>query len=146
MKRNFMFVGWIPAILLFLGCANLFPLVPYDRSIEWHRCYDGDTCTVTFHGVPPIFGDKIGLRIWGVDTPEKRGKCEQEKALALRAQTFVWDRVKDGRATLHDLERRKYFRIVARVKVADGWLDDLLVKHGLGVRYFGKTKTKDWCE
>ena len=134
-------------LLTFLiGCAAPNPIVPEDRSIEWHRCYDGDTCTVTFNGVRPVFGEKIGLRIWGVDTPEKRGKCEKEKELALRARDFVWDRVKNGNASLHDLERGKYFSIVARVKVADGWLDDLLVENGLGVRYFGKTKTKDWCK
>lgn len=142
----------LAVLLLLMGCRS-GPHAPYGdrlppspRPIVWHYCYDGDTCKITLPDEDPLFGERIGLRIWGVDTPEKRGKCAKEKALALSAQAFVWDRVKDGKATLHNRKRGKYFRIVARVKVADGWLDDLLVERGLGVRYFGKTKTKDWCK
>ena len=47
---------------------------------------------------------------------------------------------------LKDVERGKYFRIVARV-VADGEdISDLLFQNGLAVAYDGGTKTKDWCE
>ncbi len=70
-------------MFLVLSFAADFPNVTY------HRCYDGDTCTFTLPGVHPLFGEKISVRIAGIDTPEIRGKCEQEKALAKKARDLV---------------------------------------------------------
>jgi endonuclease YncB( thermonuclease family) len=38
-------------------------------NVIYHRCYDGDTCTFTLPGVHPLFGEKISVRIAGLDTP-----------------------------------------------------------------------------
>lgn len=132
-------------LIMLLPIAVHAKTFPVEYPIEWHRCYDGDTCTISLGGLPDVFGKKIGLRVWGIDTPEIRGKCAKEKRLAKKAQRFVWKRVKNGKATIHNIGRGKYFRIVGRVKVGDKWLDDLLFDAGLGVRYYGKKKTKDWC-
>ena len=59
------------------------------NNVTYHRCYDGDTCTFTIPGVHPLFGEKISARIAVVDTPEVKGKCEQEKALAKEARDIV---------------------------------------------------------
>ena len=55
-------------------------------NVTYHRCYDGDTCVVSLPDVHPLFGEKISVRIAGIDTPEIRGKCDQEKALAKEAR------------------------------------------------------------
>ena len=55
-----------------------------------------------------------------IDTPEIRGKCQNEKDLALEVRDFV--RVKLANAKeikLTNLQRGKYFRVVANV-VVDG--------------------------
>lgn len=32
-------------------------------------CYDGDTCTISIPTLPSIFGDRLSLRLVGIDTP-----------------------------------------------------------------------------
>ena len=48
--------------------------------------YDGDTFRATIDGWHPLIGERISIRVNGVDTPEMRGKCEQEKLLARKAK------------------------------------------------------------
>lgn len=52
------------------------------QAVTWHGCYDGDTCRVTIPGLHSLLGEKIPIRIRGIDTPEIRGKCEAEKTKA----------------------------------------------------------------
>ena len=110
-------------------------------------CYDGDTCKINLPGLPAVFGHKLGVRLKGLDTPEIRGKCAKEKALAKEAKAFLWDLVsKAERVDLEEVSRGKYFRIVARI-VADGVdTTEALISAGLAVRYDGGTKVKDWCK
>jgi len=66
----------------------------------------------------PIIGEKISIRINGIDTPEIRGKCEKEKYDAQQTKEMVADILKDAeRIDLKNIERGKYFRIVADVFV-----------------------------
>ena len=54
---------------------------PFEVAV-FHGCYDGDTCTVSLpQGIPALFGDHITVRLAGIDTPEMKGICEEEKAL-----------------------------------------------------------------
>jgi len=75
--------------------ASLLLLIPFPAfaanfpNATYHRCYDGDTCTFTIPGVHPLFGENISVRIAGIDTPEVKGKCQQEKALAKEARDLV---------------------------------------------------------
>lgn len=118
---------------------------PFD-SIIFNRCYDGDTCNVTIPDLPAVFGKKLGLRIWGLDTPEIRGRCARERRLALEARDIVRTMVFSARRIeLSKIQRGKYFRLVARVRVDGIYLDELLIEEGLAVPYYGGTKTKDWC-
>ena len=51
--------------------------------------YDADTFTVNIEGYPPIVGERIAVRLLGVDTPEIKGKCESEKIKAREAKQFT---------------------------------------------------------
>ena len=119
---------------------------PPIRGVIFHSCYDGDTCTVSLPGVHPLFGERIDVRIAGIDTPEIRGRCLQEKALAISARELVNEALAHaGQIVLEDLGRDKYFRVLARV-MADGQdLGAELLRLGLAVPYNGGIKTKDWC-
>lgn len=117
------------------------------QSVTYHRCYDGDTCTFTIPSVHPLFGDKINVRLAGIDTAEIRGKCDQEKALARKARDIVRQILNQAtRIDLVDASRGKYFRIVAIV-VADGQdVSRVLITRGLAIPYDGGRKTQRWCD
>jgi len=108
--------------------------------------YDGDTFRATIKGWPEIVGERIGIRISGIDTPEIRGKCAKEKALAYRAKEHTVSLLRGAKKVeLRNMFRGKYFRIVADV-IADGTsVGQSLIESGLAVEYDGGTKTKDWC-
>ena len=108
--------------------------------------YDGDTFRANIPDYPPIIGQHMGVRINGVDTPEMRGKCEQEKNLARTAKHYTETALRNAKTIeLRNMQRGKYFRIVADV-YADGInIGDALVRDGLAVAYDGGSKAKDWC-
>jgi micrococcal nuclease len=88
------------------------------------------------------------VRVNGIDTPEVRTKdqCEKDKARTARKLVKnVLSRAK--RIDLKNIQRGKYFRVVADV-VADGQsVKDLLIKNELARSYDGGTKSKrSWCE
>ena len=118
----------------------------YNNAI-YVQNYDGDTITFNLPSLHPIIGEKISIRVNGIDTPEMRGKCEKGKYDAKQAQQMVADILKDAeQIILKNMERGKYFRIAADV-IADGEnLGDILVEAGMAVRYDGGKKIYKWCE
>lgn len=109
--------------------------------------YDGDSFKATITGWPALIGERIGIRVNGVDTPEMRGKCDQEKLLARKAKQHTVAMLRSGKViTLENMHRGKYFRIVADVYIDGESLSESLIRSRLGVTYHGKTKSKDWCE
>jgi endonuclease YncB( thermonuclease family) len=108
--------------------------------------YDGDTFRVNIKSYPDIVGKRIAIRLNGVDTPEIRGKCKEEKQLAKKAKSVVKTRLKRAKQIeLRNMQRGKYFRIVADVYVDGKSLANILLEKKLAVRYSGSTKVKDWC-
>ena len=109
--------------------------------------YDGDTFRVNIEGYPEIIGHRIGIRVNGIDTPEMRAKCEQEKSLARQAKQFTVSKLRAAKKIeLKNMKRGKYFRIVADVYVDNQNLGEMLIKQGLAVTYDGGHKGKDWCQ
>ena len=131
-----------------------------DIYVDYVRNYDGDTVTVNLIDLQDIDLDKtyaalwhkIGIRVNGIDTPEMRGKCPQEKALARVAKYFVRDILKGAEyLSIRDISRGKYFRIVADVIINPGTPDELNLKDALldadlAVPYDGGRKSHSWCE
>ncbi len=108
--------------------------------------YDGDTFRVDINSLPPILGQNIAIRVNGVDTPEIRGKCQQEKDLAIKARDFVSNKLLTAKTiTLTNIQRGKYFRIVASVLVDGVSLELALLKQGLAYKYNGGKKVS-WCD
>ena len=111
------------------------------------KVYDGDTITVNVPGVHPLLGAKIGIRVNGYDTAEIKGKTKCEKDMAKEAQEFVSAALMDKEVELYNIERGKYFRIVADVYVDGRNLKDVLLEKGLAYAYAGETKAKvNWCK
>ena len=108
--------------------------------------YDGDTFRVNIDSLPPIVGKNIPVRLEGVDTPEINGKCQYEKDLALKARDFVRSKLLNAtEIKLKDLQRGKYFRIVAKVYIDGVSLEEELLQNGLAYQYNGGKKS-NWCK
>lgn len=118
------------------------------HCVQYLKNYDGDTLRVRIPGVHPMIGQNMSIRLRGVDTPEIRTRDDCEKRAALKAKSFVEERLsKAQRIDLHDVGRGKYFRFVAQVEVDGEDLSELLLNHGLALPYQGKTKPKGrWCD
>lgn len=109
--------------------------------------YDGDTFRANIKGLHSLIGERIGIRVAGIDTPEMRGKCKAEKALAQKAKQQTVSILRAAKnIELRNVKRGKYFRIVADVYADGKNLTSELIKRGLGVPYHGGTKAKNWCK
>lgn len=99
--------------------------------------YDGDTITVDIDGLPEVFSKAIGIRVYGVDTPEIKGP---HKAEAIKARDFVRGICPIGsKVKLTNIRRDKYFRLDADVVCSGKSVGEELLKLGMGKAYFGGT-------
>ena len=107
--------------------------------------YDADTFRVDIDKWPGIIGERIPVRVLGIDAPEIRGKCEQEKLKARSAKQFTVEQLRKAKVIeLRNIQRGKYFRLLADVYVDNKSLSDLLIKSGHARRYDGGTR-QGWC-
>ena len=108
--------------------------------------YDGDTFRVNISSWPDVIGQRIPIRVNGVDTPEIRGECKQEKVLARKAKKITVDFLRSGqKVELRNMKRgKKYFRLSADVYVDGKSLAEKLISVGLAYEYYGGKK-KAWC-
>ena len=105
--------------------------------------YDGDTFSANLIGYPSIAGERIGIRINGIDTPEMRDNRPKIKALARKAKQYAVQRLREGKQiVLLNMKRGKYFRIVADVYVDGSSLGEELIAAGLAKPYDGGKKPK----
>jgi endonuclease YncB( thermonuclease family) len=107
--------------------------------------YDGDTFRVNIAGWPDIAGHHVPVRVFGIDTPEMKGKCPAEKEGAQKAKQFTVEKLRSGKKIeLRNLRRDKYFRLLSEVYIDNNSLAEMLIKAGLAIPYDGTTK-KSWC-
>lgn len=130
----------IHSIILFLACSTAHAI---DAKISHVvSVYDGDTFTAYIDQAPPYMR-QMPVRIRGIDTPEINGKCEQEKRLAIESREFLKSKLV-GVITLKNIQRDKYFRLLADVE-ADGLsISDEIIKYKKGRKYDGR-KREGWC-
>ena len=116
------------------------------KNVDVVRVYDGDTIFVNISQVPSLFGEELGVRLKSIDTPEIRGKCEEEKLRANAAKNLVVTLLQnnDNKVVLKNCERGKYFRIICDV-YAPIDIGQVLLENSLANSYYGGTKI-DWCE
>jgi len=149
---------WILSPLPFFLSFALFisPQESHARiPIEYIDNYDGDTITFNLLELKKwdkekkyeIFWNNISLRIAGIDTPEIKGACPQEKELAKQAKTFVRSKLEGSKKiSLEEISKDKYFRILGEVYVDEVPLSQMLINHGYAIPYDGGTKVNIWCE
>ena len=108
--------------------------------------YDGDTIYCNVKEWPPILGKNIGVRLNGIDTPEMHDKRPHIKFLANEAKAELLKNLGTSKfVELRNIQRGKYFRIIADVYVGGMNMSDVLLDAHLAKEYDGDTKTQ-WVE
>lgn len=111
------------------------------------RVLDGDTVEVQVDFLPKELGDRLLVRVWGVDTPEKgwRAKSEQERQKGLQASLFTKQLLQNAKIVkISIITWDKYGgRILGDVVIDGESLRELLLKNGHAREYYGDKKM-DW--
>lgn len=132
-------------VLFFVSSSLLAENYGSEIISEIVDVYDADTFRVNINGYPPIIGKSISIRVKGIDAPEIRGKCEYEKAAAQKAKQFTEQMLRSSKLVeLKNIERGKYFRILADVYIDGERLAKELIDKGLARPYSGG-KRLGWC-
>ncbi|MEW5728330.1 MAG: thermonuclease family protein [Pseudomonadota bacterium] len=129
-----------------LGAGTAADRLPGPIEARVVRVIDGDTIAVRAR-IWLRQEVETNVRLAGLDTPEKNGRCEGEREMARKAQAFVEAKLAEGQVTLRDIEFEKYGgRVLARVLTPAGEdLGQLIIDARLGRAYEGRTKA-GWCD
>ena len=125
------------------------------RVTEINRVLDGDTIDVTIDLGFDLY-KKERVRIAGVDTPEKRTRDLEEKALGIDATNCMKEKLAGAIAGDDDLSIRtelvggmgKYGRLLGWLYIGDDnvSLNEKMIEEGYAWAYDGGTKKKDFEE
>jgi micrococcal nuclease len=113
---------------------------PYAYNAYVVSVYDGDTITVILDmgmGVQK----KAKCRLFGIDTPEIRGKTVREKKAAKVARDRVRELINEQTVLIESIAKPdKYGRLLVKVWAGNVYLNDLLIEEGLARVYDGGKK------
>ena len=125
------------------------------RVTEINRVVDGDTIDVTIDLGFDLY-KKERVRVAGVDTPEKRTRDLEEKALGIDATNWLKQKLEDTIDGEYELTIRtelkggvgKYGRLLGGLYVGDEEvsLNEDMIEEGYAWAYDGGTKQKDFEE
>jgi len=123
------------------------------RVTEITKVVDGDTIDVVIDLGFDIYKHER-VRIAGIDTPEKRTRDLEEKALGIDATNWMKGTLEDTINGEHELTIRtelkggvgKYGRLLGWLYVGDDpiSLNEQMIDEGYALEYDGGTKNKDW--
>ena len=123
------------------------------RVTEINRVLDGDTIDVTIDLGFDLY-KKERVRVAGVDTPEKRTRNLEEKALGIDATNWLKKKLEDTIAGEDELSIRtelvggmgKYGRLLGWLYIGEDLisLNELMIDEGYAWEYDGGTKQKDF--
>ena len=123
------------------------------RVVEINRVVDGDTIDVTID-LGFDLSKKERVRVAGVDTPEKRTRDLEEKALGIDATNWLKEKLEGAIDGEDDLVIRtelvggmcKYCRLLGWLYFGDSTvsLNEQMIDEGYAWGYDGGTKNKDF--
>jgi micrococcal nuclease len=105
------------------------------------KVYDGDTITIASK-LPfkdsPLY--RLSVRLNGIDTPEIKGKTEDEKTAAKITRDALAALILNKVVILKNIQTEKYGRILADVYLGEIYINEWLLKERYAVKYDGGTK------
>ena len=105
------------------------------------KVYDGDTITIASK-LPfvesPLY--RLSVRLNGIDTPEIKGKTEDEKTAAKQVRDVLSNMILNKYITLANVQTEKYGRILADVYIGELHINEWLVSERYAVKYDGGAK------
>ncbi len=105
---------------------------------------DGDTFKARVE-VWPSFEVVASIRVVGIDTPELKGKCAAERALAAKAKARLEEILKGKEILITEIKPDKYSgRYDAYVTADREDVGGILLEEGLARPYTGGTR-QGWC-
>ena len=139
-----------------IPCDNIpWDNIPWDK-LKWEdtveftfpvqegyviKVYDGDTITIAAklpYIESPLY--RFPVRLNGIDTPELKGKTEDEKTAAKQARDALSHLILHKKVTLRNVQNEKYGRILADVYLDNLCINEWLIKERYAVKYDGGTK------
>ena len=125
------------------------------RVTEINRVVDGDTIDVTIDLGFDLYKKERG-RVAGIDTPEKRTRDLEEKALGIDATNYLKKKLEDTIAGDEELTIRtelkggmgKYGRLLGWLYIGEDTvsLNEQMITEGYAWEYDGVTKQKNFEE
>ena len=105
------------------------------------KVYDGDTITIASKlpfDKSPLY--RFSVRLNGINSPEIKGKSEEECKMAKKAQLTLSELILYTKVTLKNVDTEKYGRILADVYLEDIHVNNWMIENRLAVKYDGGTK------
>lgn len=121
--------------------SDTVPFVPPIQFGKVIKVYDGDTITIASvlpNTVEPIY--RFSIRLNGIDTPEIKGKTQEERELAVHVRDELYKKIYGKIVYLKNVDNEKYGRILADVYLDDENINEWLISNEYAVRYDGGTK------
>ena len=125
------------------------------RVTEINRVVDGDTIDVTIDLGFDLY-KKERVRVAGIDTPEKRTRDLEEKALGIDATNYLKEKLEDTIAGDEELTIRtelkggmgKYGRLLGWLYIGEDSvsINEVMITEGYAWAYDGGTKQKNFEE
>ena len=125
------------------------------RVTKINKVVDGDTIDVTIDLGFDLY-KKERVRVAGIDTPEKRTRNLEEKALGIDATNWLKEKLAEAITGDDELTIRtelsggigKYGRLLGWLYIGDGdvSLNEEMIKQGYAWEYDGGTKNKNFEE
>ena len=116
------------------------PFMPSITEALVIKVYDGDTITIGFYYGDVVKPYRMSVRLLGIDTPEMKGSCPEEKAKAKLAQQFLSSKLLGNMVELRDVALEKYGRLLANVYCDGVNMNQLMIDNNHAVAYDGGTK------
>lgn len=111
------------------------------------KVYDGDTITIASklpYPTSPLY--RLSVRLNGIDTPEIKGKTEDEKNSAKRVRDALSTLILHQQVQLQNIQSEKYGRILADVYYNGIHINEWMIQQRYATRYDGgkKCPPKSW--
>lgn len=120
---------------------DTIPFVPPIQYGKVIKVYDGDTVTIASvlpNTTEPIY--RFSIRLNGIDTPEIRGKTQEEKELAIQVRDALAEKIYGKMVELRNVGNEKYGRVLAEIYLDGENINQWLVDENFAVAYDGGKK------